>query len=158
MFKAVAPKVAYIFNRIISSDINIGSISLCCCTVWTILIYYDWQGLDLILPVWKPRFAPSVEVIQDHYLKEICFPGSYGLNPGRMQLDRPIHCWTFSWVPFLNPSFWTRIFGPVYLDPSIFTCPFGLEAVSDLNIFSWKWYKNAFKKKIVGSCLVKGTK
>ena len=25
--------------------------------------------------------------------------GSYGLNQGRMQLDRPIHCLSFSWVP-----------------------------------------------------------
>ena len=34
--------------------------------------------------------APSMEVIQDD-LKEICSHGSYGLNPGGMQLDRPIY-------------------------------------------------------------------
>ena len=28
-----------------------------------------------------------MEVIQDDYSKEICSPWSYGLNPGRMQLD-----------------------------------------------------------------------
>ena len=33
------------------------------------------------------------------FLKEICCPGSYCLNPGRMPLDRPIHCGSFSWVP-----------------------------------------------------------
>ena len=38
----------------------------------------------------KKGSAPSVEVIQDGYLKEICSPGSYGLNPGK-KLDRPIH-------------------------------------------------------------------
>ena len=32
--------------------------------------------------------APSVETRQDEYIKEICSPGSYGLNPGRTQLDR----------------------------------------------------------------------
>ena len=36
--------------------------------------------------------APCVEVIQDDYMKEICSPGSYVLNPSRMKLDRPIHC------------------------------------------------------------------
>ena len=40
-----------------------------------------------------------MEVIQDDSLKEICSLGSYGLNPGKMQLDRPIHCWSFFWVP-----------------------------------------------------------
>ena len=54
-------------------------------------------------------FAPSVEVIQDDYLKEKCSPGSYGLNPGRMQLDRLIHCWSFFWVPYLGCQTW-----PIY--------------------------------------------
>ena len=45
-----------------------------------------------------------MEVIQDDYLKEICSRGRYGLNPGRLQLDRPIHCWSFSWVPWLLRS------------------------------------------------------
>ena len=36
--------------------------------------------------------APSMEVIQDDYLKEISSPRSYGLIPGIMQLDRPIYC------------------------------------------------------------------
>ena len=31
--------------------------------------------------------APSVEVMQGEYLKEIWSPGRYGFNPGRMQLD-----------------------------------------------------------------------
>ena len=104
MLKAVAPMGAYIFDGIISSYIHIGSISLCCCPVWTILKYYYWQGLDLILPVWKQRFCSPVEVIQDDCLKEICSPGSYGINPGRMQLDRPIHCWSFGWVPWSTTS------------------------------------------------------
>ena len=43
-------------------------------------------------------YAPSVEVKKDDYLKEICSPGSYGLFPGRMQLDRAIHCSSFSCV------------------------------------------------------------
>ena len=61
MFKAVVPRGTYIFDRIISSCIHIGSISLCCCPVWTILIYYDWRaGFNLacmktkvLLPPWK---------------------------------------------------------------------------------------------------------
>ena len=32
--------------------------------------------------------APSVEARQDAFIKEIYSPGSYGLNPGRMQVDR----------------------------------------------------------------------
>ena len=56
MLQAIAPRGAFIFDRIILSYIHIGSISLCYCPVWTNLMYYDWQGLDLILPVWKQRF------------------------------------------------------------------------------------------------------
>ena len=48
---------------------------------------------------------PSVEVIQDEYLKEIWSPGSYGFNPGRRQLDPLLillmcplaHCSALDW-------------------------------------------------------------
>ena len=31
--------------------------------------------------------APCVESRKDEFIKGICSPGSYGLNPGRAQLD-----------------------------------------------------------------------
>ena len=100
-FKAKAPRGAYIFARIISSYIHIGSISLCCCPVWTILIYYDWQRLDLILPIWKQRFcslhgSDTRWLFQRNMLPWELWPYSW-----YMQLDRLIHCWSFSCVPWV---------------------------------------------------------
>ena len=37
-------------------------------------------------------------------MKEIYSPGSYGLNPSKVQLDMPIHCWSFSCVPSMTET------------------------------------------------------
>ena len=37
-------------------------------------------------------------------MKEICSPGSYGLNPGKILLDRLIHCWSFSCLPCMTET------------------------------------------------------
>ena len=47
-------------------------------------------GAGFNLASMKTKVLRFVEVIQDDYLN-YCSPGSYGLKPCRMQLNRPIH-------------------------------------------------------------------
>ena len=91
----VAPRGAYIFDRITSTYIHI---SIRLSVVQAEQIVYITIDMGWIYScLYKNRGpAPSVEVIQDDYLKDICSPGSYGPNPGRIHFDRPTHCWSFS--------------------------------------------------------------
>ena len=104
-------------------------------------------------------YAPSVEVKKD-YLKEICSPGSYGLFPGRMQLDRAIHCSSFSCVHWRS-YYETRNFVPApfffffyswsaYYNFTVCRCNFEAFKI-DISIlyFQKKWLpgKNQITKK-----------
>ena len=62
MFKAVAPREAYIFDKIISSYIHIGSISLCLNNSYILRL----TGAGFNIAMYENKVsAPSVEVTQD---------------------------------------------------------------------------------------------